>query len=94
MMNFIDIFNKVARAARPAFADLKQAENMDEKFEDLGLDSLDGLVMGLYFGELYGIPDDAMKEWKPTTIQEMHDLIMASKTKEPQSMEEVEAVIK
>lgn len=94
MMNFIDIFNKVARAARPAFSDLKQAENMDEKFEDLGLDSLDGLVMSLYFGELYGIADDDMKEWKPTTIQEMHDLIMASKTKEPQSMDEVEAVIK
>jgi acyl carrier protein len=67
---------------------------MDDVFSDIGLDSLDGLVMLMYFDELYGIADEVSKEWSPKSVQELYDLVMASKTKEPASMEEVAEVCK
>jgi acyl carrier protein len=93
-MNFIEIFNYVAKVARPAHTKATIAESMDDQFQDIGLDSLDGLVMLMYFDELYGIPDEVSKEWSPKSVQELHDLVMASKTKEPASMEEVIEVCK
>ena len=93
-MNFIEIFNYVAKVARPAHTKATIAESMDDQFQDIGLDSLDGLVMLMYFDELYGIDDAVSKEWSPKSVQELHDLVMASKTKEPASMEEVIEVCK
>ena len=88
-MNFIEIFNYVAKVARPAHAKVSIADSMEDVFQDIGLDSLDGLVMLMYFDELYGIDDAVSKEWTPKSVQELHDLVMANKTKEPVSMEEV-----
>lgn len=93
-MNFIEIFNYVAKVARPAHAKVSIAESMEDVFQEIGLDSLDGLVMLMYFDELYGIDDAISKEWTPKSVQELHDLVMANKTKEPASMEEVVEVCK
>jgi acyl carrier protein len=93
-MNFIEIFNYVAKVARPAHAQESNAKAMEDEFVDIGLDSLDGLVMLMYFDDLYGIADEVSKEWTPKSVQEIHDLIMANKTKEPASMEEVKEVCK
>ena len=93
-MTFIDIFNYVAKVARPAHVKVAIADKMDDQFQDIGLDSLDGLVMLMYFDELYGIADEVSKEWTPASVQELHDLVMANKTKEPASMEEVAEVCK
>lgn len=88
MINFLDLFNGVAKVARPAYAALAQAQSMDEKFADIGIDSLDGLLMIVYLTELYGIEDEVCKEWHPETVQQLYDLIMANKTKEPDSVEQ------
>ena len=93
-MNFIEIFNYVAKVARPAHAKASIAEAMEDVFVEIGLDSLDGLVMLMYFDELYGIEDAISKDWTPASVQELHDLVMAHKTKEPASMEEVVEVCK
>jgi len=93
-MTFIEVFNYVAKVARPAHTKASIAESMDDVFQDIGLDSLDGLVMLMYFDELYGIDDAVSKEWSPKSVQELHDLVMANKTKEPASMEEVIEVCK
>lgn len=94
-MNFIDLFNMVAVVARPAHAGKTHATSMDEKLADIGIDSLDGLVMMMYLCELYGIPDDdETKGWHPETVQQVHDLLMSRKTKEPASVEEAEKAIK
>ena len=93
-MNFIEIFNYVAKVARPAHTKPSIADSMEDVFVEIGLDSLDGLVMLMYFDELYGIADEDSKEWTPKSVQELHDLVMAHKTKEPASMEEVKEVCK
>lgn len=94
-MNFIELFNMVAKVAKPVHMSFTLATSMDEKMEDLGLDSLDGLVMMMYLCELYGIPDnDETKGWHPTTVQEVYDLLMANKTTEPESLEAAREQIK
>lgn len=94
MTDFIEIFNYVAKVARPAHTKESNAVSMEDTFQDIGLDSLDGLVMLMYFDDLYGIADEVSKEWTPKSVQEIYDLIMANKTKEPASMEEVAEVCK
>ena len=93
-MNFIEIFNYVAKIARPAHAKQSIAESMEDLFEDIGLDSLDGLVMLMYLTDIYGIDEATSKEWSPKSVQEVYDLLMAHKTKDPESMEEVVEVCK
>jgi acyl carrier protein len=93
-MNFIDLFNMVAKVARPVHAHEAIATSMDETLQDIGLDSLDGLVMLMYLTELYGIPDDdENKSFHPTTVQEVYDYLNKRKTKEPSSIEEAREAI-
>jgi acyl carrier protein len=93
-LDFLDVFNYVAKVARPAHTKEVIARAMEEKFVDIGLDSLDVLIMLMYFSELYGIAEAKSKEWTPESIQKLHALLMASKTKEPSSMKQVQAVCK
>lgn len=94
MIDFIELFNVVARVAKPVHMSFTHASAMDDKIADLGIDSLDGLVMMMYMTELYGIDDETCKEWHPTTVQEIHDLLMAHKTMEPESVEKAKEQIK
>jgi len=94
MVDFIELFNVVARVAKPAHMSFKFAESMEDKMADLSIDSLDGLVMLMYFCELYGVDDETSKEWHPTTVQEVYDLLMAHKTMEPESIEQAKEQIK
>lgn len=94
MIDFIELFNVVARAAKPAHMSFKPAESMEDAMAELSIDSLDGLVMLMYFCELYGVDDETSKEWHPTTVQEVYDLLMANKTIEPESVEKAKEQIK
>ena len=94
MIDFIELFNAVARVAKPSHMSFKPAESMDDAMAELSIDSLDGLVMLMYFCELYGVDDETSKEWHPTTVQECYDLLMANKTTEPESIEKAKEQIK
>jgi acyl carrier protein len=67
---------------------------MSDSFEDIGIDSLDGLVMMMYLTDVYGVSEEVSKGWVPTTLQEIYDLLMAYKTKEPTSIDDVIEYIK
>jgi acyl carrier protein len=94
MIDFIELFNVVARVAKPAHMSFKAAESMTDAMAELRIDSLDGLVMLMYFCELYGVSDETSKEWHPTTVQEVYDLLMEHKTIEPESVEQAKEQIK
>lgn len=86
-MNFLDLFNKVARVARPAHSDLTPLTSLDQQIKDSELDSLDTLVLCMYMAELYGVSDEASKEMLPQTPQELLDFLNVHKTTEPTSVE-------
>lgn len=89
MIDFIELFNAVCKTSRPAHCGSAVASSMSDSFESLGIDSLDGLVMMMYFTDVYGVSEIVSKEWVPTTVQEIYDLLMEHKTKEPMSVKEV-----
>lgn len=87
MIDFIKLFNATARISKPMHPDFDNAKNLEDKLQDIDIDSLDSLLIGLYMCELYGIPEDKGKELQPVTIREIHDFLMLHKTKEPESIE-------
>jgi acyl carrier protein len=94
-MNFIELFNMVAKVAKPVHMSFTPATSMEDVIAELGIDSLDGLVMMMYLCELYGIPDDdETKDWHPLTVQECYDMMMSRKSIEPESVEKAKEQIK
>lgn len=94
MIDFVELFNRVAQVAKPAHPDFNNVKSMDDKMSEIGIDSLDGLLMMMYLCELYGIDAEKTKEWYPTTVQQVYDLLQANKTKEPTSIDEAIKAIK
>lgn len=93
-MNFIELFNMVSQVSRPVHAKVAPASSMEDKLQDIGIDSLDGLMMTMYLCDLYGIPDDdETKGWHPTSVQEVFDYLERRKTMEPVSVEEARKAI-
>jgi acyl carrier protein len=86
MINFIELFNAIAKIVKPSYAGEIIATKMDDKFSDIGIDSLDTLMMLMYLCEIYDVPEAVAKEWTPQSVQEVYDLLMAHKNREPESV--------
>lgn len=87
-MDKLELFNNVVKQARPASFDEIKAVSLDETFKDIGLDSLDTIMILIYFAEIYGVPEEVAKELQPTNIGECFTLYEAKATKHPQTVEE------
>lgn len=93
-MDFLELFNKVARAARPAHQEFIPFTSMDERFEESSLDSLDMLMMSFYMCEIYDIDDEIAKELRPKTVQEFLEAINLHKKRDPESIEWAMEIVK
>lgn len=93
-MNFIDLFNAVVKVAKPAQSEYIEAASLDDSFESLEIDSLDGLVIVMYMCEIYGVCDTDSREWHPLALGELHDLLKAAQTREPASVSDAIGMIK
>lgn len=82
-MNFVELFNGVVKLAKPAFAEQSFAKAMDDQIADLDIDSLDTIMLAMYFGEIYGIDEDVMREMQVTTLAELQAFLEARKTRTP-----------
>ena len=87
MIDFIKLFNATARIAKPISPDFDNAKSLDDRLQDIDVDSLDSLLIGLYLCELYGIPEEKGKEFNPITVRQVHDFLMEHKTQVPESIE-------
>ena len=88
MMDFIKLVNYVARVAKPSQPNFDGVKSMETTLKEAGLDSLDWLVVMIYLCEIYGIPEEVGKEFYPLTVQDLYDLLMQHKTKEPTDIDE------
>jgi acyl carrier protein len=92
-MDKIELFNRLARVARPAHAYYKPVESLDTPWSETGLDSMDGLMLSIFYSDIYGIDEQVSKEFSFTTPAELIALVEQHKTKEPESIDAaVEAV--
>ena len=94
MINFIDLFNAIAKVVRPAHHDYEPFTTEEELFTASSLDSLDMLMVGIYMCEIYGISEEVGKQMQPTNIAEMKAFIELHKTKEPESIEAAIELVK
>lgn len=92
-MDFIELFNGVVRVVKPMEPNF-EATDLGSMFKNLGVDSLDSIMITIYMCEIYEVPEEIAKGWTPSTIRELHDLLMEHKTKDPESVEASLALIK
>lgn len=86
-MDHLELFNRLARMARPAHADYTPIASLDIPFPETGLDSMDGLMLSVFYADIYGVPEAISKELSFTTPSELVAEILKHKTKEPASVE-------
>ena len=86
-MNFIDLLNGVIELAKPVSAEQSHAKSMEDQLADLNLDSLDTIMLAMYFGEIYGIDEDTMRNMEATTVADLLAYLEAHKTRTPTDVE-------
>jgi acyl carrier protein len=74
-MDFIKLFNEVVKLAKPVTADDSFAKSLDDKFEDLNLDSLDHIMLLMYFGSIYSIEEEVLRESQYKTVGELQEFL-------------------
>lgn len=82
-MDFLQLFNGVVDLAKPVSADQSHAQSMDDQLADLKLDSLDTIMLAMYFGEIYGIDEDTMRGMEAVTVADLMAFLDANKTRIP-----------
>jgi len=87
-MDDLALFNRLARLARPAHTDYTPLTTMDISWPDTGLDSMDTLMLSIFYSDIYGVPEALVKEMTPQTPAEMLQLMLQHKTQEPTSEDE------
>jgi acyl carrier protein len=87
-MDKIELFNALARKARPAHADYTPIESLDVPWPETGLDSMDALMVVIFLSDIYGLPEEAAREFRFLTPAELFTLVDQHKTKEPATLEE------
>ena len=93
-MDRLELFHAVARIAKPVHLTYTPIASLETPFKEANIDSLDILLICIYFSELYGIDEEAAKTMLPTTPQEIFDFLEVHKTKEPASIEDAVGQIK
>jgi len=89
-MNFLDVFNAAAKAAVSRGDNAKDATSYDEEPVDLGIDSLDMIMVLAVLTDAYGIPNDLeFDNVNKFTVGTVRDYVNQHKTKDVQSIEEV-----
>jgi acyl carrier protein len=82
-MNFLELFNGVVKLVKPTFAEKSYAKDMGDNLFSLDLDSLDNIMLAMYFGEIYGIEEDVMREMEVITVADLQAYLETHKTRTP-----------
>lgn len=93
-MDKLELFNAVARVARPLHREFTPVTSLDCSLKEADLDSLDTLLVCVYLCELYGIEEEKGKEIPFSTPQKIFDFLEEHKTREPSSVAEAVEQIK
>jgi|TARA_R110000822_G_scaffold78941_3_gene189015 acyl carrier protein len=90
-MNFLDVFNIVADSVGNKPANAPKATSYDNDPIDVGLDSLDMIMVVEVLIDIYGLPNDDEKidNISRATIGSLRDYVDTYKKRDPVSVEEV-----
>lgn len=92
-MNNLELLNRVIKIVQPINDDNMKAESLQQNPIDIGLDSLGVIMLLVYLGEIYGVPEDQVKEFKFADFEEMFSLFEQKAVKNHASADEAMASI-
>ena len=88
-MDKIELFNALIPIITPVNSNKAHASSLDENLAETGLDSLDMLIMAIYLGDIYGVPEDTLKQLQPVIVLDLFNFMEQNKTKTiPTTLEE------
>jgi acyl carrier protein len=87
-MDKLKLFNEVINIAKPLENEGVAAKSLDEPIKDIGVDSLDIIMMVIYFSTIYGVSEEVAKDFMFTTPNEMLTLFEKHATNHPKTVEE------
>jgi acyl carrier protein len=70
-MDFVELFNGLAKLAKPLHKPENNATSLDQYVKELGLDSLDVVLTFMYLADVYGLDEEVSKSIPPTTLKEI-----------------------
>lgn len=85
-MDFLELVHEVGKLAKPMHSDTLEKPDWESPFNELGFDSLDLLIVGLYMCDIYGIPEEIGKTMQVKNVTELKAFVDQHKTKEPDSV--------
>jgi len=87
--DFIRLFNACAVLAKTPSNPPVAAGSLDDLFPDLNIDSLDGLILGMYLCEAFGVPEEVGKTMQVRSVGDTKDFLVANATIQQINVENV-----
>jgi acyl carrier protein len=87
--DFIRLFNACAVLAKTPSNPPVAAGSLDDLFPDLNIDSLDGLILGMYLCDAFGVSEEVGKTMQVRSVGEMKDFLVANATIQQINVENV-----
>ena len=78
--DFLRLFNACAVVAKTEANPPVPAISLEDRFADLNIDSLDGLILGMYICDAFKVPEEVGKTMKPASVKEMMVFLAANAT--------------
>jgi acyl carrier protein len=79
---FFRLFNACARVAKTPNNPPVEAGSLDDLLPDLNIDSLDTLILGLYLGDIFGVPEEIGKTMQVRSVGDVKAFLLANATVE------------
>jgi acyl carrier protein len=92
--DFIRLFNACAVAAKTVSHPPIAATSLDDLFPDLNIDSLDGLILGMYLCDAFGVSEEVGKTMQVHSVGDTKGFLVANATVEAIDVDQVIAGIK
>lgn len=76
--DFLRLFNVAMALAKPVGKSTVKAESIDVRFQEIDVDSLDLLIIGMYLCDAFAVPEAKGKEMRPETVGQMKEFLVAN----------------
>jgi|DEB0MinimDraft_3_1074331.scaffolds.fasta_scaffold54748_2 hypothetical protein len=87
-MDQLALFNAVAKKAKPMHRKHLDIQDLNIPFTEADIDSLDVILICMYFCEIYGIDEQTAQTMLPDRPQKIFEFLDEHKTRDPQTLEE------
>jgi hypothetical protein len=80
--DFLKLLTAVVKIAKPYYDEAPDITDMELKFSETEIDSLDMLMVSVYMTEIFGVDEEKVKGLKVNTPQEFKIFLDQHKTKD------------